>query len=83
MVIRKKAVENEALIQGAISQLIKNKTVIVIAHRMRTITEADKIVVLQNGKVLEQGNHNILMDKNNLYRKMVSLQAKSDNWVLE
>ncbi|MCT4634214.1 MAG: ABC transporter ATP-binding protein/permease [Firmicutes bacterium] len=76
-------IENESLIQEAISKLIKDKTVIVIAHRMRTIAQADNIVVLKEGQVEEQGNHTELIDKNNIYSKMVQLQIESNNWVLE
>lgn len=76
-------IENESLIQEAISKLINDKTVIVIAHRMRTIAQADNIVVLKEGRVEEQGNHTELIDKNNIYSKMVQLQIESNNWVLE
>lgn len=76
-------IENETLIQDAISRLIRNKTVIVIAHRMRTIAQADKIIVLENGKVSEEGRHKELINNNGLYAKMVELQVKSANWVLE
>lgn len=76
-------IENESLIQEAISRLIKDKTVIVIAHRMRTIASADNIVVLENGKVVEQGKHSKLIDNNKLYKKMLDLQVKSKDWVLD
>ena len=56
-------VENETIIQTALSRLIKNKTVLVIAHRMRTVENADKIIVLSNGTVAEAGNPNELMNK--------------------
>ena len=68
-------VENETLIQTALSRLIKNKTVLVIAHRMRTIENADKIIVLANGTVAESGTPNELMNKNGLFRHMVELQT--------
>ena len=70
-------VENETLIQTALSRLIKNKTVLVIAHRMRTIENADKIIVLANGTVAESGTPNELMNKFCLFRHMVELQTAS------
>ena len=75
-------VENETLIQTALSRLIKNKTVLVIAHRMRTVENADKIIVLSNGTVTETGNPNELMNKNGLFRHMVELQTASQNWTI-
>lgn len=75
-------VENETIIQTALSRLIKNKTVLVIAHRMRTIENADKIIVLSNGTVSESGTPNELMNKNALFRHMVELQTASQNWTI-
>ena len=75
-------VENETLIQTALSRLIKNKTVLVIAHRMRTVAGADKIVVLSDGVVAEQGTPNELYKKNGIYSHMVDLQNKSQSWVI-
>ena len=75
-------VENETIIQTALSRLIKNKTVLVIAHRMRTIENADKIIVLSNGTVAESGTPNELMNKNALFRHMVELQTASQNWTI-
>ena len=75
-------VENETIIQTALSRLIKNKTVLVIAHRMRTIENADKIIVLSNGTVAESGTPNELMNKNGLFRHMVELQTASQNWTI-
>lgn len=75
-------VDNETQVQDAISRLVKGKTVLVIAHRMRTIEAADKIVVLDGGAVAESGNHDELMQKNGLYRKLVDLQTESANWKL-
>jgi len=66
--------ESETLVQDALSVLLKNKTVMVIAHRMRTVANADKIVVLDNGLVSEQGTPSELMAKGGLYAHMVSLQ---------
>lgn len=75
-------VDNETQIQEAISRLIKGKTVLVIAHRMRTIENADKIVVLDGGVVAESGTHDELMKKNGLYARLVKLQTKSAEWKL-
>ena len=72
--------ENESLVQTAISNLIKNKTVIVIAHRLKTIRDADKIIVLDNGKILEEGKHDELMQNNSLYSKLYSMQEESLSW---
>ena len=73
-------VENESKIQKALSQLIKNKTVIIIAHRMRTIANADKIVVLDDGKISEQGSPDELLANDGLFKKMVDLQNLSGEW---
>ena len=73
-------VENETRIQTAISQLIKEKTVLVIAHRMRTVANADKIVVLDDGCVAQQGSSDELLEQGGLYRHMVGLQRQSMDW---
>lgn len=73
-------VENETLIQAALSRLIKDKTVLVIAHRMRTVSGADKVVVLSEGKVAEQGMPEELMNTGKLYPHMVKLQMISQDW---
>lgn len=75
-------VENETAIQSALSRLIKDKTVLVIAHRMRTVAGADKIVVLADGVVAEQGKPDDLMKKNGIYSRMVKLQSESRNWTI-
>ena len=67
--------ENETYIQEAISRLIKNKTVIIIAHRMRTVSGADKIVVIDGGHVAETGKPSELIKKNGIYARMVRLQT--------
>lgn len=69
--------ENETIVQEAISNATKGKTVIVIAHRMRTIENADKVIVLNEGKVAEEGNPQELIKKNGQFTKMVSLQKES------
>ena len=73
-------VENESKIQKALSALIKNKTVIIIAHRMRTIANADKIVVLDDGRIVEQGSPDELIAQDGLFKKMVDLQNLSGAW---
>ncbi|WP_305557708.1 ABC transporter ATP-binding protein [Methanobrevibacter sp. V74] len=73
-------VENETKIQKALSTLIKNKTVMIIAHRMRTIANADKIVVLDDGKIAEQGTPDELIANDGLFKKMVDLQKLSGEW---
>lgn len=75
-------VENETKVQTALSRLIREKTVLVIAHRMRTVAGADKIVVLADGEVAEQGTPAQLMQKNGLYAHMVGLQKESQRWTL-
>ena len=72
--------ENETIVQEAISNATKGKTVIVIAHRMRTIENADKVIVLNEGKVVEEGNPQELIKKNGQFTKMVSLQKESANF---
>ncbi len=75
-------VENETKIQGALSRLLAGKTVLVIAHRMRTIESADKIVVLCEGKVAEEGNPQELIKADGLFKKMLDLQKQSATWQL-
>ena len=75
-------VENETLIQESLSRLIENKTVMIIAHRMRTVAGADKIVVLSEGTVAEQGSSDMLLKKNGIYARMVKLQTQSQNWAM-
>lgn len=75
-------VGNETEIQEAISELVKGKTVLIIAHRMRTVENADKIIVLDGGVVAESGTHDELMNKNGLYARLVKLQTDSANWKL-
>lgn len=75
-------VENETKVQQALSRLLAGKTVLVIAHRMRTVEAADKIVVLHGGRVVEEGTPARLMAKGGLYRRMVDLQRQSAGWQL-
>lgn len=76
-------VENETMIQTALSRLIKDKTVLIIAHRMRTVAGADKIVVLADGVVAEQGVPSELYKKNSIYARMVDLQSASGKWKIK
>ena len=75
-------VENETAIQEALSRLIKHKTVLIIAHRMRTVAGADKIVVLSDGVVAEQGAPDALYARNGQYTHMVDLQTESQSWTI-
>ena len=75
-------VENETAIQEALSRLIKNKTVLIIAHRMRTVAGADQVVVLSGGIVAEQGRPDELYARKGLYTHMVDLQSASQNWTI-
>ena len=72
--------ENETQIQAALSRLIQNKTVLVIAHRMRTVEGADKLVLLKDGRVAEQGTPAELKAKGGLYARMCELQQQSGDW---
>ena len=72
--------ENETLIQEALTKLIKNKTVIVIAHRLRTVEHADKIVVLKEGAIEEVGTHEQLIKGKSSYPRMYQLQKESESW---
>lgn len=73
-------VENETKVQSALSRLLVGKTVLVIAHRMRTVAGADHVVVLDNGHVVEQGSPTLLMENHGIYRRMVDLQSESAQW---
>ncbi len=75
-------VENETAIQSALSRLIKDKTVLLIAHRMRTVAGADKVVVLSNGTVAEQGEPEELLHQNGIYAHMVKLQTENQDWAI-
>ena len=67
--------DNERAIQEAISELCKNKTLLVIAHRLKTIKDADQILVVSDGRIIERGNHDKLMEEDGIYARMVSVQA--------
>lgn len=72
--------ENETLIQEAIGKLIWNKTVLIIAHRLRSVEDCEKIVVLKAGKVQEMGRHQELMESKGLYHQLFELQRESSQW---
>ena len=74
--------ENEVLIQRAIAKLVEGKTVIMIAHRLRTVVDADQIIVLDNGKLVECGTHDELMKKKGLYHKLFYIQQESLGWAV-
>ena len=67
--------ESEKLVQDALNNLMKNRTSLIIAHRLSTIQNADLIVVLENGKIVEQGNHQQLLGNNGVYKKLIDMQA--------
>ena len=74
-------VENETKVQGALSRLLEGKTVLVIAHRMRTVEAADKIVVLKDGRVAEEGTpKELYSNANGIFRRMADLQSASAAW---
>lgn len=73
-------VDNESIIQESISKLIRNKTVLIIAHRMRTVDKADKIVVLKDGVVAEQGSPAELKARDSIYKHMMDMQILSEQW---
>ena len=72
--------ENETIVQEAISNATKGKTVVVIAHRMRTIENADRVIVLDKGKIVEEGKPNDLIERKGEFYKMVNLQKESSNF---
>ena len=74
--------ENEILIQRAIAKLVEGKTVIMIAHRLRTVVDADQIIVLEDGKLAELGTHKELMEKKGLYEKLYHIQQESLGWAI-
>lgn len=74
--------ENEVLVQKAIAKLVEGKTVIMIAHRLRTVVDADQILVLDNGRLAEYGTHDELMRKNGLYHKLFHIQQESLGWAV-
>ncbi|MBM6853885.1 ABC transporter ATP-binding protein [Mediterraneibacter glycyrrhizinilyticus] len=74
--------ENEVLVQRAIAKLVEGKTVIMIAHRLRTVVDADQILVLEAGRLVESGTHNELMEKKGLYQRLYHIQQESLGWAV-
>ena len=74
--------ENEHLIQQALRELTKGKTVLMIAHRLTSITDANQILVVNKGKIAEQGTHNELTDKNGIYQRMWNEYQQSVRWTI-
>ena len=72
--------ENEAKILDAFAEIIKGKTVIVIAHRLSTVTDADQILVVDNGRIVERGTHNELLKSGGLYKRMRDMQTSAKDW---
>ena len=75
--------ENEYLIQKAFEKLIQNKTVVMIAHRLSTVRAADQIIVLENGRIVQRGNHKELMREDGLYRRFVGMRSQAIGWTLK
>lgn len=73
-------VENEHLIQKALNELLRGKTVLMIAHRLSTVVHADQICVLERGKIAEKGTHRELMERNGIYAKMFREYQSSVSW---
>ena len=69
--------ESEKLVQEALERLMKHRTVLVVAHRLSTIRKADRIIVLENGEIIEEGRHETLLEKNGLYKKLYETQYSS------
>jgi ATP-binding cassette subfamily B protein len=74
--------ENEQALLSAIQELTKDKTLISIAHRLSTVRNADQIIVIDQGRVVQQGKHNELLQKDGIYRKFLSLRTKATGWHL-
>lgn len=75
--------ENEVEVQKAIEELIKGRTVIMIAHKLKTISNADNIIVLEEGKIIEQGTHEYLLEQDKLYKHLWDIQQKTGGWQLK
>lgn len=75
--------ENEVLVQKAIAKLVEDKTVIMIAHRLRSVVGDDQIFVLDDGKLVESGTHSELMEKKGLYQRLYHIQQESLGWAVQ
>lgn len=75
--------ENEHLIQAAISELTKGKTIIAIAHRLATIEQADQILVVDDGQIVQQGTHEELLQVPGRYRDFIDIRKKSEGWAIQ
>ena len=74
---------NEAAIQDALSKLMEGKTVVIIAHRIHTVVDCDKIIVLEKGRLVEEGTHSELVSKNGVYRRLYDIQQKATKWMIK
>ena len=72
--------ENESLIQGALSELTRGKTVVVIAHRLATIESADQILVVEGGRIVQRGTHEELLGQEGTYRRFVEIRSRAEGW---
>ena len=72
--------ENESLIQGALSELTRGKTVVVIAHRLATIEHADQILVVDGGRIVQRGTHEELLGQEGTYRRFVEIRSRAEGW---
>ena len=75
--------ENEQELQKAIRELTKGKTILMIAHRLSTVRTADQIIVLENGRIVQRGNHEELMREDGLYRRFVGMRSQAIGWTLK
>lgn len=75
--------ENEQELQKAIRELTKGKTILMIAHRLSTVRTADQIIVLENGRIVQRGNHEELMREDGLYRRFVGMRSRAIGWTLK
>ena len=75
--------ETEHLIQQAIERLISGRTTLMIAHRLSTVRTADQIIVLENGRIVQRGNHKELMREDGLYRRFVGMRSQAIGWTLK
>ena len=75
--------ENEAKIQAAFARLAKDKTVLIIAHRLKTVEKADRILVMKNGELLGNESHSVLMETCPVYRDMVDANERRNQWTIK